>query len=115
MGMNMNEYAGSSFIKYEDVVNEPRRELIKEITEGDFERPVLVFESGDRLSANKTVVRVLVRAYGKNSDGMIGKEIELYAGQTEYQGEKKNSVLVKPISPTELAARLSEPDDEIPV
>jgi hypothetical protein len=112
--MNMAEFTGSAFIKYEHVVNEPRREVIKEIIEGDFERPVLVFESGDRLSANKTVVRVLVRAYGKSSDGMIGKEVELYAGQTEYQGEKKDSVLVKPISPPEPAARSNKPDGEIP-
>lgn len=111
--MDMNDYAGSAFIKYDDVVSEPRREVIKEITEGDFERPVLVFESGDRLTANKTVVRALVRAYGKYSASMIGKEIELYAGQTEYQGEKKNSVLVKPVSPPESAARSSKPDDEI--
>jgi hypothetical protein len=35
---------------------------------------------------NATNNRILMRAYGRNSDDWVGKEIELYLGEIEFQG-----------------------------
>jgi hypothetical protein len=94
--MLMKQYAATSFIGLEDVANGPRRDVIIGVSMGNFDRPVLELRSGDRFSANKTNVRALVKAYGDDSDGWINKVIELYAGETTYNGEKQNSVLVRP-------------------
>ena len=101
--MLMAKYAATSFVALEDVANGPRRDVIVGVTIGNYDKPVLELQSGDRLSANKTNVRALVTAYGDDSDSWIGKEIELYAGQTTYNGDTQDSVLVKPSSPRDPA------------
>jgi hypothetical protein len=57
----------------------------------------------------------LIRAYGANSDGWVGKEIELVLGKIKFQGELQDGVIVKPISPRNAAAEnkaATEADDE---
>src|SRR5215467_12239100 len=98
MIMNMSEYAGSAFIKLDDVRGSPQRETIKDTKLGDYGRPNLVFESGNVLSLNKTNVRVLIKAYGEDSRDWNGCEVELSAGSTSYQGEERDSVRVKPVA-----------------
>jgi hypothetical protein len=41
----------------------------------------------------------LVRAYGPKSDDWVGKEIELFHGEIEFEKEMKEAVLVRPLSP----------------
>src|SRR4051794_21868965 len=94
----MTEYAGSSYIKFDDVVGAPRREKIADVRKGDFGRPVLALESGALLTVNQTNARTLVRAYGKDPSKYIGMIVELFAGQTKYENEIKDSVLIRPIS-----------------
>jgi hypothetical protein len=43
-------------------------------------------------------------AYGKDSRDWVGCRIELFGGETEYQGQKTDSVLVRPISPEKAPA-----------
>lgn len=102
--MDMTEYAGTAFIGYDDIRNGPRQETITDVTIGNYDKPVLAFESGAQFSLNKTNTRVLVRAYGKDSRDWVGCRIELFGGETEYQGQKTNSVLVRPISPEKAPA-----------
>jgi hypothetical protein len=97
--MDMGKYAGSAFLKAEHLVNGPRSETIAKVRDGSFDRPELVFEDGDVLSLNVTNTRVLCRNFGPNSDDWIGKSIELSAGEIEFKGEKRASILVKPLSP----------------
>lgn len=97
--MDMSQYIGASFVKFQDVAHGPRTEKIAAIRQGGYDRPVAQFESGDSLSLNSTNVKTLIRHYGKDGRDWIGMTIELYAGQTEYRNEKKDSVLVRPISP----------------
>ena len=98
--MDMRKYAGSRFLKLEDVIRRPRVEKILDVAEGKFGKPDIKFESGNQLSANATNVKALIKAYGDDDRDWIGCEVELYAGQTDYQGGKKDSILVRPISPT---------------
>jgi len=122
--MDITKYLGSAFLRVGDVkVNGPIRMVIESVTEGKFDKPDLTFDDGTRLSLNVTNTRTLARAYGTDGASWIGKEIELYLGETEYEGKLQESILVKPISPP-IEKRPPKPkgesdkrgdlDDEIP-
>jgi hypothetical protein len=79
----------------------------------------LIFESGDKFSLNKANCRTLVRAFGEDSRDWIGCKIELVAGKAEYQGTKKDSVVVRPVSqqknhPAPVKAEQDDLNDQIP-
>ena len=115
--MDMRKYAGAMFIKVDDVRDGPLRMQIAAIKEGQFEKPDMVFESGEVLSLNATNTRILIRAYGQESADWIGKEIELAPGQTPFQGQLRDSVVVRPISPSvagKSGEATGELDDEMP-
>jgi hypothetical protein len=97
--MDMRKYSGSSFLKADDVRAASLRERIASISEGKFGKPVITFESGRRLSLNVTNNKVLIRAYGEDSDTWIGCDVELRLGDVEVQGELKEIVRVEPLSP----------------
>ena len=105
--MDMRKFTGSAFLKVDNLKDGPRVEMIVAVTEGSYGRPVLKFEGGTCLSLNTTNVKTLVRAYGDNSADWIGTEVELYVGQTKYQGEYQDSILVRPISPEKSQAERS--------
>jgi hypothetical protein len=98
--MDMRRYCGESFIKIADVRSGPLRLRIAAVKEGQYERPNLVFETGEVLSLNATNNKILIRAYGLNSEDWIGKDIELFLGQVEYQKKMQEAVSVRPLSPT---------------
>jgi hypothetical protein len=104
MGMDMRKYAGEHFIGVEDVRDRPLQVEIAVIKEGKFGRPNLVFEDGGILSLNATNTKILIRNYGPDGDGWVGKEIELTLGKVSYQGDENDSVVIKPISP-QIAAK----------
>jgi len=120
MKMDMRRFSGASFLKVDDVRGGPLREVITNIKLGKYDKPDMYFESGDCLSLNATNNAVLIRAYGPNSDDWIGKEIELFVGEVEFEKRPIDAVLVKPISPvlkqqerTKPPALRDEMDDEI--
>ena len=113
---SMRKYAGSSFIGLDDVKARPIQATIVQFAEGNYGRPVLLLDTGQRFTVNKTNVDTLIAAYGDDDADLIGKRIELFAGFTKYQGAEKESVLVKPISPGKPLALVKSDgmDDEIP-
>jgi hypothetical protein len=120
--MDMQQFAGSGFIKFDDVRDGPIRSKIANVEPGKFGRPVVVFDNGRKLTLNTTNVTTLIRALGPHSRDWPGYVVECYAGQTKYQGEPQNSVLARALTtPTEqeLAERAAQPpppemDDAIP-
>jgi hypothetical protein len=98
MGLNMRKYSSQSFLKVADVRDGPLLHQIGAVREGKFDKPELVFETGDILSLNATNTKTLIRAFGSDSDGWIGKQIELYLGKLQYQGSTQEGVIVRPIS-----------------
>jgi hypothetical protein len=98
--MDMSQYSGGAFLKIGDVkVNGPLRVVIDDIQLGKYGRPDVSFTDGSKLSINVTNKKALCNAYGTESGGWVGKEIELSLGEVEFQGEPQESILVKPISP----------------
>lgn len=125
--MDMTKYNSSEhFVKVEDVRNGSIQSEIAVVKDGKYDKPNIILETGDALSLNATNLRTLVRAYGSESDYWIGKQIELFLGEIEYQGSPHEAVLVKPISPPIKKEETQEPnskptpkpvpdmDDEIP-
>ena len=123
--MDMSKYAGSAFLSLDDVADGPLRDKIAAVEPGSFNKPVLILSNGLRLSLNVTNTQTLLKAWGAESDDWIGEQVELYAGETKYQGEAKPSVLVRPLASddkkkkptaaTPKAKRQSNDlDDEIP-
>jgi hypothetical protein len=119
--MDMRKYSGLTFIKVADVRNGPLQMQIAVIKEGKYGKPDLVFESGEMLGLNSSNNRILMRAYGPNSDDWNGKKIELTLGQLPFEGKLQDAVIVKPIdapiSPsqkTPTPKKRNDLDDEIP-
>jgi hypothetical protein len=92
-----------------------------------YEKLDLYLEDGSILSCNVTNTRTLIRAYGRETDAWVNKEIELYIGSVDFEDKPKEVILIKPISPPiEAEARVKPPekpkkggtrgdlDDEIP-
>jgi hypothetical protein len=97
--MDMRKYSGPHHIVLNDVLDGPVRGRITSVEEDEkYGRPVLVFESGEKFSLNSTNNKILMRAYGNQDIDWIDKEIELYAGEVEFQKKMQPSVIVRPIS-----------------
>jgi hypothetical protein len=120
--MDMKKYSSAHFIKVTDVRDGPIEAQIAAVREGKYDKPDLVFENGDMLSLNATNNKILMRAYGADSDYWLGKTIKMFLGEVEYQRKMQEAVLVQPISPslkdTKAAnanrATDQDPSDEIP-
>jgi hypothetical protein len=118
--MDMRKFSSPTFLKVNDVRDGPLQLQIAAVNEGRYEKPDLVFETGETLSLNATNVNTLIRAYGSKSEDWIGKQIELALGTVKFQGEPQDAVIVKPISPPIAAAdRTPAPkadgfNDEVP-
>jgi hypothetical protein len=112
---NMRKYASSSFLKLDDVFDQPLQETIIEVTDGKWDKPVLRFESGAQFSLNKVNTGDMIAAYGEESDGWIGVTIELFAGEVKYNGGSTDAVRIRPVTPpTTKSSGQSEFNDEIP-
>jgi hypothetical protein len=126
MNMDMRQYVGEQFIKVDDVRAGPLAVQIKTVKQGKFDRPEVVFESGETFSLNVNNTKILTRAYGPDSTDWHGKKVTLELGKVEYQGALQDSVVVKPVSPplaaderakatTKMAAAAkADMDDSIP-
>jgi hypothetical protein len=111
----MSGYSGAPFIKLDDVRDAPIRGTIFGVEEDEkYGKPVLTFEDGEKFSVNSTNNRILLRAYGKHDTDWIGKEIELYAGEVEFQQKMQPAVKVRPISPPIKPAEQADMNDDIP-
>jgi hypothetical protein len=112
--MDMKKYSGVHFIKVNDVRDGPIEGQIAAVRDGKYDKPDLVFESGDVLSLNATNTQILIRAYGTNSDYWIGKMIEMFLGKLKYNGTYNDAVLVKPTKADKPTDQEPPPNDEIP-
>ncbi|MGY3506647.1 hypothetical protein ACVW16_000177 [Bradyrhizobium sp. USDA 4474] len=96
--MRMSDFAGTRFIKVEDVADGPMEAIIADVTMGSFDKPMLTFENGDQLSLGKTNVRTLIDTLGTDdSESWIGHRIEVYQGEVLVKGNKQPCVLVRVI------------------
>ncbi|MHC2292887.1 hypothetical protein [Bradyrhizobium barranii] len=119
--IDMRKYASETYVTIPDVRGGSLSEKIANAREGKYDKPEIVFESGDVLSLNATNRKTLMRAYGPTSDTWIGKEVELVLGEVTFENKPQEAVIVRPISPpltteekTAAAAVGSDMNDDIP-
>jgi len=117
--MDMRKYAGETYIKVDDVRTGPLDLKVAVVKTGKFDKPDIIFETGEILTLNATNSKTLIRAYGPDSDDWVGKDIRLKLGKAPYQGETVDSVAIEPISPpiteldrAEAAAKLDSRNDD---
>jgi hypothetical protein len=105
--MDMRKYS-TGVIMPEDLSDGSRTEKIINISEHDkHDCHVLELESGDQLYLWKSQARILNKAWGHDSAGWIGQELDLSLGH--YTDKKtdteKETIVVRAISPRkEIAA-----------
>ena len=95
--VDFSKYASKRFYKLHDVEDQPRRETIVDVSEGQYGKPVLTFKSGRRFSLNTTNIDIMRAAFGDESDNVIDAQIELYAGETKFNGDPRATVLIRVI------------------
>lgn len=122
--MDISDQISSGFIKPEHL-DHPERAIIANVAPGRFDRPDMELQDGRTLGLNGTNLRTMNSAWGPLTEEWVGKEIELYVGKTTYNGQERDSVLVRTISPhiawrskmgapAGSQARKKELDDDIP-
>lgn len=100
--MDMRQY-GTGFVKPDDVRDGPRGDRIKGIHEDlKYNHAVLELESGDQFSVNATNNRILIKAWGWESEDWLGQEIEFGLGHyKDWEAnppQEKETVVVRPVS-----------------
>jgi hypothetical protein len=98
--MDMSEFAGRNFLRVADLHQQGSFKATVVAVERDkkFGKANIFLSEGSILSLNVTNARTLIRSFGAESDDWIGKEIELYIGLVEYEGEEKETILVRVVS-----------------
>jgi hypothetical protein len=110
--MNMTDFINSNYIKGEDIAQNVLIEAtiasvkMKEFEDG--EKSVVALEDGRQLVLNQTRLKVLIGAFGPNSENWIGKPVILSRGQERYGGKPVPSVRIEPI----LAPRIGVTPEE---
>ncbi len=97
--MNIESAFPSRYIKAADLNGKTvRLKMIKVDIEklGEDMRPVVSFHGTDKsLVLNKTNANRITAAYGRETDDWIGKDIELYPEQVEFQGRLTPAIRVR--------------------
>ena len=82
--MDMTRYASAAFISVDDVQTRQRKK-IKDVTMGNWDKPVLEFTDGTKLSANKTNVTRLIAAFGTDSRDRAGCTVDLSVAKPTFR------------------------------
>ena len=92
----------SDQINAEDLLTGPVTVTVESVTEGGAEQPVdihLVEYPGRAYRPSKTMRRVLVKAWGKESDGYTGRRMTLYRDpDVKFGGQKVGGIKVSHLS-----------------
>ena len=114
--MDMRQFKKPRFLKVDDIRSGPRQMRIAGVLQGKYEKPDLVFESGDKLGLSATNIDILAEAYGWDSNMWVGHVVELSAGKGQFSGKEVDMVLLKPISKAEVegAETAKEPAKKAP-
>ncbi len=93
--VNVRDYLAGVHIKFDDLKDGSRIEVIEDARPGKYGKLDLIFQSGDMLGLNATNTRKLVKVRGLESDDWRGLKVELSQGQLEFNGEPTDSVILE--------------------
>jgi hypothetical protein len=110
--MNIGEVFPSNYLKAADLQGKLVKVKIQAVTVediGDDKKPVIRFTGKAKgLALNKTNAGIIASAYGQETDGWTGKEIELRPDKTQFQGQLVDCIRVQ------VPAVPADPNDPIP-
>jgi hypothetical protein len=124
--MDMSEFAGSRFLRVADLEKSGsfKAKIVAVTKDKKFGKANVSLSEGSTLSLNVTNCQTLIRSFGAESNDWLGKEIDLYLGEVEYEGEMKPTILVRvisaevehkaPVKPQRKKGGDGNMDDEIP-
>ncbi len=106
--MNIDAAFPSKYLKAHDLLGKTVRLKIAGITVeklGEDLRPIISFSGTDKtLVVNKTNANRISASYGRETDDWIGKDIEVYPDQVEFQGRMVEAIRVRvPAKPPQQA------------
>jgi hypothetical protein len=85
MGIDLKKYIKGRFYSLDEVFEKPAHEQIAVVKDGQYNKPVLVFESGRQAGLNQISLGMLMRELGDDTDAWIGHWVELGKGETKDQ------------------------------
>src|SRR5262245_5578917 len=99
MQMNYDEMYPGRYLKPGDLSGREARVTINDVTTelvGGERKNIMAFAGKNKqLVLNKTNANTIMRAYGKETDGWIGKELILFATTVDFRGESVPGIRVK--------------------
>jgi len=112
MGIDVNNVYPSKYLKASDLQGRTVKvEIANAAMEkmGNDTKLVIYFRGKDKgMVLNKSNAQQIAAVYSPNTDGWIGKEIKLYPGKTQFNGQMVDSLKVEVVPPT------AEIDDALP-
>ena len=100
--MRMSNAFPSAFLKAADLMQSPGQSVTVSINGcqlekvGEGELPVVRFAGKDAgLVLNKTNSNVMVDAFGDDTDGWLGRVMEVYATKVQYKGDMVDGLRVR--------------------
>lgn len=112
MGIDVNNVYPSKYLKASDLQG---RTIKVEIATAAMEKMgndtklVIYFKGKEKgMVLNKTNAQQIAAVYSPNTDGWLGKEIKLYPGKTQFNGQTVDSLKVEVVPPN------ADPDEAVP-
>jgi hypothetical protein len=111
--MDMSEAFASPYLKAEDLQNRDVNVTMDRVETAEFKennrsvtKYILFFQGKKKgVVLNKTNFTNISLAYGKNSDGWVGKPVVLFSVWTDYQGKSVQAIRIRPAQSTNGASR----------
>lgn len=101
--MNIQTAFPSKYLKVDDLSGRAVKVKMDQVTSEEVgqgnqkeEKPILYFAGKKKgLVLNKTNALAIVDAYGEETDGWVGKEIELFPDKTDFAGKRVACIRVR--------------------
>jgi hypothetical protein len=110
--VNINEVFPSKYLKASDLQGKSVKVVVDRIEiekMGEDTKPVLYFKGkGKGMVLNKSNAQVIAAHYSPETAGWLGKEIKLYPGKVNFNGQMVDSLKIEIIPPSD------GPDDALP-
>jgi hypothetical protein len=110
--MNINNVFPSNYLKAADLNGRAVLVTIDKVTIeklGEDTKPVIYFAGKQKgVVLNKTNASVVAASYGPETDGWIGRQLEVYPDRTQFQGSLVDCLRVRVPVPA------ASPDEEAP-
>src|SRR5882672_8312377 len=100
--MNIDDIYQGDSLRAADLKGQAHVVVIETVTRKDFDdgpKLVLTFQGRKKsLITNKTNANRIAFAHGKDTNGWIGREIELYPDLVDFQGKTVEAIRIRPVA-----------------